>query len=63
MILIAQLLTDSIEQFSCTENRGWIICEGSSDKRYIEHWLGQRNNINVISVEVKYRNTDNGKPI
>ncbi|MFM5243095.1 AAA family ATPase [Aeromonas rivipollensis] len=43
-------LVQSIIASVTSENRGWIICEGSSDKRYIEHWLGQRNNINVISI-------------
>lgn len=43
-------LVQSIIASVTSENRGWIICEGSSDKRYIEHWLDQRNNINVISI-------------
>jgi predicted ATP-dependent endonuclease of OLD family len=43
-------LVQSIIASVTSENRGWIICEGSSDKRYIEHWIGNDLNINVISI-------------
>lgn len=43
-------LVQSIIASVTSENRGWIICEGSSDKRYIEHWIGDNININVISI-------------
>lgn len=43
-------LVQSIIASVTSEERGWIICEGSSDKRYIEHWIGNEPNINVISI-------------
>lgn len=44
-------LTSSILSCMRADNTNWIICEGTDDKAYIEHYLnGKINNLKVFSV-------------